>query len=124
MAPSDLIDHFDARAVFRGLLDGEDYRNRVAGSCIYRCPRCGHRIRFRWRSFYQANGRSPFQRRLRRIFDDLTPALPADEQGCIDFHCPACQAPTRIIYSAQDYTKIAYHFDIYAALVGAGKTWK
>ena len=121
MAKSDLIDHYDARAVFRGLLDGEDYRNRVAGSCVYRCPRCAHRIRFRWRSFYQANGRSPFQRRLRRIFDDLTPELSADEQGCVDFHCPACQAPTRIIYSAHDYSKIAYHFDIYAALVGAGK---
>ncbi len=124
MAPSDLIDHFDARAVFRGLLDGEDYRNRVAGSCIYRCPRCAHRIRFRWRSFYHANVRSPFPRRLRLIFDDLTPDLPADDQGCIDFHCPKCKAATRIVYSAHDYTKIAYHFDIYAALVGAGKTGK
>ncbi|MYD09526.1 MAG: hypothetical protein F4X02_05705 [Chloroflexi bacterium] len=120
MGRSDQIDHFDARAVFRGLLDGADYRNRVVGSCIYRCPRCAHRIRFRWRSFFRANGRSPFQRKLRRVFDDLTPTLPADEQGRIDFHCPGCQAPTRIIYGAHDYTTIAYHFDVYAALVGAG----
>ncbi|MCY3780689.1 MAG: hypothetical protein OXG78_10305 [Chloroflexi bacterium] len=118
------IDHFDARAVFRGLLDGDDYRNRVAGSCIYRCPRCDHRIRFRWRSFYQANGRSVFRRQLRRVFDDLTPNLPADEQGFLDFYCPTCSAPTRIIFSAHDYTKIAYHFDIYAALVGGGKPGK
>ena len=87
---------------------------------VYRCPRCGHRIRFRWRSFYQANGRSSFKRKLRRVFDDLTPTLEADEQGFIDFVCPTCAAPTRIIYSAHDYTKIAYHFDIYAALVGEG----
>ena len=114
------VDHFDAKAVFRGLLDGDDYRNRVAGACVYRCPRCGRRIRFRWRSFYRANGRSVFKRQLRRIFNDLTPALPADEQGCIDFHCPSCAAPTRIIFSAIDYSKVAYHFDIYAALVGEG----
>lgn len=118
------IDHFEARAVFRGLLDGDGYRNRVAGSCIYGCPRCGHRIRFRWRSFYRANGRSLFRRQLQRIFDDLTPSLPADEQGFLDFHCPTCAAPTRIIFSAQDYSKIAYHFDIYAALVGEGKPSK
>ncbi len=118
------IDHFDARAVFRGLLDGDDYRNRVAGTCIYRCPRCAHRVRFRWRSFYQANGRSVFKRQMRRVFDDLTPTLPADEQGFIDFYCPKCTAPTRIVYSAHDYTKIAYHFDIYAALVGEGKPAK
>lgn len=121
---SQVVDHFDARAVFRGLLDGEGFRDRVGGACLYRCPRCGHRIRFRWRSFYQANGCSLFKRKLRRVFEDLTPTLAADEQGCIDFYCPACNAPTRIIYSAQDYSEIAYHFEIYAALVGEGKPGK
>ena len=118
------IDHFEARSVFHGLFDGEDYRNRVAGACVYRCPRCSHRIRFRWRSFYQADGRSAFKRKLRRFFDDMTPALSSDEQGFLDFYCPTCSAPTRIIFSADDYSKIAYHFDIYAALVGAGKPAK
>jgi len=115
------IDHYEASVVFYGLLAGEDYRNRVAGSCIYCCPRCRHRIRFRWRSFYQADGRSCFKRKLRRVFDDMTPPLSTDEQGMLDFFCPTCSAPTRIIFSAEDYSKIAYHFDIYAALVGAGK---
>ena len=119
-----LIDHYQARAVFRGLLDGDGFRDRVAGSCIYSCPRCGHRIRFRWRSFYQSDGRSPFKRPLRRIFDDRTPKLDTDEQGALDFSCPTCAAPTRIIFSAQEYSKIAYHFDIYAVLVGEGKRAK
>jgi len=118
------IDHYEARAVFDGLLDGEDYGNRVAGACIYRCPRCSHRIRFRWRSFYQADGRSAFERKLQRFFDDMTPTLASEEQGCLDFYCPTCAAPTRIIFSAEDYTKIAYHFDIYAALVGTGEKAK
>lgn len=118
------IDHYEAAAVFYGLLDGEDFHNRVAGSCVYRCPRCGHRIRFRWRSFYQADGRSAFQRKLQRVFDDMTPALSAEEQGCLDFFCPTCAAPTRVIFSVDDYTKIACHFDIYAALVGVGKQRK
>lgn len=114
------IDHYEARSVFYGLLDGVDYRNRVAGACVYCCPRCSHRIRFRWRSFYQADGRSAFKRELRRFFDDMTPALSSEEQGFLDFYCPTCSAPTRIIFSADDYSKSAYHFDIYAALVGAG----
>ncbi len=115
-----LIDHFPAEAVFRGLRAGEDYRNRIAGSCVYACPRCGHRIRFRWRSFYQADGRSGFKRALRRVFDEMTPTLSTAEQGAIDFFCPTCQAPTRIIFSAVAYSKIAYHFEIYAVLVGEG----
>ncbi len=124
MMRSARIDHYQARAVFHGLLDGEDYRNRVAGACVYRCPRCSHRIRFRWRSFYQADGRSAFERKLRRFFDDMTPTLASEEQGALDFYCPSCAAPTRIIFSAEDYSRIAYHFDIYAALVGVGRAAK
>ena len=118
---SSVIDHFDASAVFRGLLHGAEYRNRVADSCIYCCPRCAHRIRFRWRSFYQADGVSRFKRRTKRAFDDLTPSLECAEQGCFDFHCPSCSASTRIIFSAHETSELAYHFDIYAALVGKGK---
>lgn len=121
MAKSVVIDHYEPQAVMRGLLDGEGFRNRVAGACIYTCPRCRHRIRFRWRSFYRADGRSSLPRQLRRIFDDFTPDLTSDEQSVVDFHCPTCQAPTRIIFSILDHKKIAYHFDIYAALVGEGK---
>ena len=115
------IERFEAGAVFHGLLDGAGFQNRVAGACVYRCPRCRHGIRFRWRSFYQAETNAAFKGMLRRLFDELTPSQPADEQACLDFFCPVCAAPTRIIYCARDYTRIAYHFDIQAALVGAEK---
>ncbi len=121
MAKSVVIDHYEPQAVMRGLLDGEGFRNRVAGACVYTCPRCRYRIRFRWRSFFRADGRSPLPRQLRRIFDDFTPDLPTAEQSVVDFYCPTCRAPTRIISSILDHKKIAYHFDIYAALVGEGK---
>lgn len=124
MAKSVVIDHYEPEAVMRGLLDGEGFRNRVAGACIYTCPRCQHRIRFRWRSFYRADGRSPMPRQLRRILDDFTPDLPTDEQSNVDFHCPTCQAATRIIFSILEHKKIAYRFDIYAVLVGQGKAQK
>ncbi len=124
MSKSVVIDHYEPKAVMRGLLDGDDFSNRVAGTCIYTCPRCAHRIRFRWRSFYRADGRSLMPRHLRRILDDLTPNLPTDEQSIIDFSCPTCEAPTRVIFSILDYNKIAYHFDIYAVLVGEGKPQK
>lgn len=116
------IDHYEPRAVMRGLLDGQDFSNRVGGSCVYHCPRCRRRIRFRWRSFYQADERSFLRRRLRHLFDDLTPVGPPAEQGFLDFHCLTCAAPTRIIFKVRDYTRIAFHFDVYAVLVGQGKT--
>ncbi len=114
-----VIQQYAPSAVFLGLQDGASYRNRLVGSCVYACPRCRHQIRFRWRSFYNADGRSAFGRKLRRVFEEMTPALAA-ELGFIDFFCPTCAAPTRIIFSAQNYSKITYHFDMYAALVGEG----
>ena len=120
--PKVVIDHYEPSAVMRGLLDGQDFSNRVGGSCVYCCPRCRRRIRFRWRSFYQADERSFLRRRLRRLFDDLTPDRPPAEQGFLDFHCPTCAAPTRIVFNVRDYTQIAFHFDVYVALVGQGKT--
>ncbi|MCY4145968.1 MAG: hypothetical protein OXE95_09025 [Chloroflexi bacterium] len=113
------IEHFEARSVFRGLLQGADFANRVGGSCIYSCPRCGHRIRFRWRSFYQAAGSSPFKRSIQQTLDDMTPRLGA--RHCLDFLCPNCQATTRIVYSVTESSGSTCQFDLYAALVGAGK---
>lgn len=115
------IDHYQPNAVMRGLLDGPDFSDRVGGSCVYRCPRCGHRIRFRWRSFYQADERSFLRRRFRAAFDDLTPSRPPSEQGFLDFHCLTCKAPTRIIFGVRGCTQIAFHFDICDVLVGQGK---
>ena len=122
MSRSLIIDHFQPDAVMRGLLDGEGFRNRVPGTTVFTCPRCAHRIRFRWRSFYQADGRSLLHRKLRHVFDDLTPELRTETQSFIDFHCPTCQAPTRIIFSIHDSGNISLHFDIYAVLVGEGKS--
>ena len=118
---SPAIDHFEAAAVFRGLLNGAGFRNRVAGSCVYGCPRCDRRIRFRWRSFYRAGSQRSFNRQRRRRFDQLTPSLDADEQGCLDFFCPGCRAPTRIIFCARLHSGASANFEVYAALVGEGK---
>ena len=35
MSKSVVIDHYEPKAVMRGLLDGDDFSNRVAGTCIY-----------------------------------------------------------------------------------------
>ena len=121
MARGGDIGHYRPESVMSGLLDGADYRNRVGGSCIYNCPRCAHRIRFRWRSFLEADGRSPLAAKLRRAFDDLTPKAAQGAQSQIDFHCPACVAPTRIVYQARQPGGMAPHFDIYAVLAGIGE---
>ena len=116
------IKHYAPERVMSGLLEGADYRNRVGGSCVYACPRCAHRIRFRWRSFLNADGRSPLKAKLRRAFDDLTPQEAGADRSLIDFHCPTCAAPTRIIYQARQPGTIAPHFDIYAVLAGESQT--
>ena len=115
-----VIDHYEPGAVMRGLLQGGDHHNRVGAACVYGCPRCSHRIRFRWRSFYQADGRTALPRKLRRHFDDLTPKLPGLDQGAIEFDCPGCGAPTRIIFSIFAKGDISFQFDLYAVLVGEG----
>ena len=112
------IEQFDPDSLIQGLLDSEDYTNRVAGNCIYSCPRCGHRIRFKWRNFHKSDKRSFLKQAVRPPFDALTPINPFDKQGFLDFHCPSCHAPTRIIFSINDYTLLAFHFEIDLVLVG------
>jgi len=112
------IDRYNPDAIIQGLLDGEDYTNRVAGSCIYWCPHCGHGIRFRWKNFYKADERSFLKQQFRRDFDRLTPQDTDEELGFLDFHCPTCNAPTRLIFAIHDYTEIAFHYDMRTVLVG------
>jgi len=112
------IAQFDPDRVIQGLLNSEDYTNRVAGSCIYSCPHCGHRIRFKWHNFRKSDERSFLKRDLRPLFDALTPKNPYEKQGFLDFHCPTCKTPTRIIFSINDYTLLAFHFEIDLVLVG------
>ena len=122
MARGVVVEHYAPESVMRGLLDGAEYRHRVGGSCVYTCPRCSHRIRFRWRSFLAADGRTPLDGKLLRAFDELTPDTPDATHNRIDFHCPGCEAPTRIIYQARNPDAIAPHFDIYGVLAGRGGT--
>jgi len=112
------IEQFDPDSIIQGLLDSDDYINRVGGSCIYGCPRCGHRIRFKWRNFHKSDQRSFLTHDVRPLFDNITPDNPYDKQGFIDFHCPTCSTPTRIVFSVDDYTLLAFHFEIDFVLVG------
>lgn len=112
------IELYDPDSVIQGLLDGEDFTNRVASSCVYRCPHCWHRIRFKWRNFYKADERSFLRGDVRKQFDAHTPITPSAELGFLDFHCPSCKAPVRIIFTANDYTMLAFHFEIEHVLVG------
>lgn len=112
------IEQFKPADLIEGLLDGEDYQHRVGGSCIYRCPRCGHGIRFKWHNFKEADERSFLKPEFRPRFDLLTAKKSPLEQGFLDFHCPTCKAPTRIIFSIDDYRTLAFHYDIDLILVG------
>lgn len=112
------INQYMPNSVIQGLIDGEDYVNRVAGSCVYHCPYCKHRIRFRWRNFFKADERSFLQPEYQSTFNHLIADSHDDENSFLDFHCPTCGAPTRINFTAIDYTELAYHFDIQSVFVG------
>lgn len=112
------IEIFDPDTVIQGLLDGTEYINRVAATCVYRCPHCGHGVRFKWHHFLKADKRSFLRRIVRKAFDDYRPIIPSAERGFLDFHCPSCDAPARIIFLAKDYRLRAFHFDIETVLVG------
>lgn len=113
------IEQFQPDIVFTGLLDSETFSNRVGGQCVYECPRCGYRIRFRWRDFLRSDERPLHKRPIRQQFDRLTPDQFTGEHGKFDFGCPSCHAPTRILFSAENYRIRAYHYEIQTILVGA-----
>jgi len=112
------IKQYAPDAVIQGLLDGEDYTNRVAGNCVYHCPHCGHQIRFRWKHFYKADEQTFLKHEYRSEFNKLTIDHPDEDEGFLDFHCPTCGAPTRLNFAIFDYTEIAYHFDLRSVFVG------
>ena len=82
------IEILEPSQVIEGLLDSEDYTHRVGRQFIYSCPRCGHRVRFKWLNLMEADERSFLKPDVRSHFDSLLPDRPLSEQGFLDFYCP------------------------------------
>ena len=111
------IIHYAPNEVIEGLITSEDSNTRVAQPCLYTCPNCEMQIRFQWKHFYFASQNSRLNGSHQPLFDQHMP-YGMDSVGFIDFYCPKCQFPTRIVFTIAPFHRSSYHYDIQVVLVG------
>src|SRR5688572_6869985 len=75
----------------------EEYLNHVVQLAAYRCPHCGTGVEFQGRHFGPGVDRATVDPRWRSEFDAARPL--ATLEGALEFHCPGCTAPVRIVYA-------------------------
>jgi hypothetical protein len=83
-----------------------EYRDHAVHLGTYCCPRCDSGVEFRTHHFREHEGtkRSNLNAEWRSRFDIARPIEASRWESFVDFHCPGCKAPVRIIYEAgQEY---------------------
>ncbi len=82
----------------------------------YRCPHCGDGVRFTTTDFNRHTGteHSNLERSVRAEFDCARP-IERDEYF-LDFPCPGCRAPVRVIYACLFVGKGSLHYVVRAIL--------
>jgi len=74
-----------------------EYLDHVVQLAAYRCPHCGTGVEFQSRHFGPGVERATVDPRWRSAFDAARPL--AALEAALEFHCPGCTAPVRIIYA-------------------------
>ena len=78
-----------------------EWRDRSVQVGDYTCPRCGHRVGLKTADL-RRHAFAP-TRNLREPWLGLFEAARADRaqewESHLDFHCPGCDAPVRLVYS-------------------------
>jgi len=86
--------------------DEAEYREHAVHLGTYSCPRCGCGVEFRTHDFRKHEGAKPsnLDPAWRSRFDVARPVDSSRWESFLDFHCPSCKAPVRVIYEAgQEY---------------------
>lgn len=99
--------------------DEAEYREHAVHIGAYCCPRCGWRVEFRARHFREHEGatRSNLDPEWRGQFDAARPFKLSHWESFLDFHCPGCKAPVRVIYEAgQEYAMGAHPWQLLEVL--------
>ncbi len=104
VAPGDRLDRleFSPRA---------EYLDHAVHLGAYTCPRCGRAVAFETRHFRDAehepssNLASPWRER----FDAARPLDRRRRESFLDFHCPGCGAPVRVVYAPGDEFAMGAH---------------
>src|SRR5690242_14693275 len=74
----------------------EEYLDHVVQLGAYECPHCGTGVEFQGRHFGLDVKRAPLSPLWTSTFEAARPL--GDLEAALDFHCPGCAAPVRIIY--------------------------
>jgi predicted RNA-binding Zn-ribbon protein involved in translation (DUF1610 family) len=91
--------------------DEPEYQEHAVHVGSYLCPRCGYNVEFRARNFrdHETARRSNLDAEWRSRFDAARPINLSRWESFLDFHCPGCNAPVRIIYEAGSEWAMGLH---------------
>lgn len=91
--------------------DEAEYRDHAVHVGAYCCPRCSFRVEFRTRNFrqHECAKRSNLDPEWHDRFDAARPLELSRWQSFLDFHCPGCKAPVRIVYEPGDEYAMGSH---------------
>ncbi len=80
----------------------EEYIEHAVHVGTYTCPWCGQAVQFRTQHFRKHEKRNPsnLRQEWQTVFNAFRPVSPKGWESFLDFHCPQCDAPVRIIYDA------------------------
>ena len=99
-----------------------EWQNHAIEVGEYTCPHCGHRVRLRTSDFARhefdpsANAREPWQ----ALFDAVRPDRRDAWESHLDFHCPGCNAPVRLVYEpGEEYAMGVHSWQVGAILEAA-----
>lgn len=88
-----------------------EYTEHVVHIGAYQCPWCNKRVDFLTENFekHETMNHSNLDAIWRIRFDDARPLESSRWESFVDFHCPGCNAPVRIIYEAGDEWSMGVH---------------
>jgi len=84
----------------------------------YVCPGCGHRVGVDTSDFLRRfrETSSNLHPDARQAFDAFRPLDEAQWEGCLDFHCPGCDRPARLVFRPTEFAMGAYYFTVVAVV--------
>ena len=90
---------------------------------IYTCPHCDGKVRFTTRDFqrhFQSRS-SSFMPEDLASFDQFRPLDKKEGEQFLDFYCPGCRSPVRVIYRSSEFAMGSYYFTV-VIVIEAAKT--
>lgn len=96
------------RLEFSGKTEYQDHCVHIGS---YICPCCASRVDFHARHFLTHEGlkHSNLEDEWRTRFDATRPLNASRWESFLDFHCPGCKAPVRVIYEPGDEYAMGAH---------------